>query len=464
MMEDTANRELERCTDRCASSGGSRPGTHTWGKPLKMKDESGQALVLVSLGLCVLLAFLALAIDVGMLFQAKRKLQVAADAAAMAGAMDYLYNGSKTSASTAGKSASSANGYTDGTNATVSVVEPPADGPNASSAGFVEATVSAPVSTFFMGLSMSGMGLNGTSSMTVEARAVAAAPTNGQACIWLMDATGTDLQVQGAYDIEAPGCGIYMNSTSSNAVSVTGNGGTLNAKFADAVGGSVGHQTNPTAITTYTAPRTSPWGNLTGPNPSNGTGCTYTSSVTSLTGTFTSAGTGMAGAGNTICFTKAVTLTNATFGAGTLGTTSISQDAVTTSAGTLVFGAGVTISGTVTVYGGTIDIYSGTFSQPSNTIVNVVAPTSGTYNAIAIMQPPSNTTELQVQKGSNNQVLDGYIYAPGAEVYLQDNGGGLTATGIVASWMYDKSSSITIPSYDAAHPTTTPNRVLTLVE
>ena len=80
------------------------------------------------------------------------------------------------------------------------------------------------------------------------------------------------------------------------------------------------------------------------------------------------------------------------------------------------------------------------------------------------MQPSNNTTELQVQFGSNNQTLDGYIYAPGAEVYLQDHGGGITATGIVADWMFDKASTITIPSYDKAHPQTTRNRVVTLVE
>jgi hypothetical protein len=80
------------------------------------------------------------------------------------------------------------------------------------------------------------------------------------------------------------------------------------------------------------------------------------------------------------------------------------------------------------------------------------------------MQPSNNTNDLQVQFGSNNQTLDGYIYAPGAEVYLQDHGGGITATGIVADTMYDKSSTITIPSYDKAHPSTTPNRVVALVE
>jgi hypothetical protein len=135
----------------------------------------------------------------------------------------------------------------------------------------------------------------------------------------------------------------------------------------------------------------------------------------------------------------------------------------TLGAGTYVFEKGVTLSGTVTVNSGTIDVYSGTFTQ-GNAILNVTAPTSGTYNGIALMQPATNTTDLQVQFGSSNQTLDGYIYAPGAEVYLQDHGGGTTTTGIVAKSMFDKASTITIPSYDAAHPTTTENRVVTLVE
>ena len=40
----------------------------------------------------LLMAFLALAIDVGTLFRARRNMQIAADAAAVAGALDYKYN------------------------------------------------------------------------------------------------------------------------------------------------------------------------------------------------------------------------------------------------------------------------------------------------------------------------------------------------------------------------------------
>jgi len=49
------------------------------------KNESGQAIVVMAIGLVVLLAFAALAIDAGNIYTAKREAQNAADAAAMAG-------------------------------------------------------------------------------------------------------------------------------------------------------------------------------------------------------------------------------------------------------------------------------------------------------------------------------------------------------------------------------------------
>lgn len=52
------------------------------------KGESGQALALVALAAVVLLGFAALAIDVGLMANSRSRLQHAADAAALAGAMD----------------------------------------------------------------------------------------------------------------------------------------------------------------------------------------------------------------------------------------------------------------------------------------------------------------------------------------------------------------------------------------
>ena len=71
---------------------------------------------------------------------------------------------------------------------------------------------------------------------------------------------------------------------------------------------------------------------------------------------------------------------------------------------------------------------------------------------------------MQIQFGSSTATLDGMIYAPAAEVYLQDHGGSVTATGIVAASMYDQSSVLTIPNYNVVHASTSPFRVVTLVE
>jgi hypothetical protein len=412
----------------------------TWIK--RLGEESGQVLVIAALSMTALMGFVALASDVGVLFEARRNMQTAADAAAVAGALDYLYHGTSSAATSAGKAAASSNGVTDGTGgAVVTISVPPADGPNTGNAAYVEAVVKKPNRTFFMGMF-------GVKSLTVGARAVAGTPTTGQACIWLMANSGTALDLQGAYSITATGCGIYVNSPSTDALSVTGNGGTMHTKFLDVVGNSPpSHQTNPTPATINAAPRKSPWGNLTGPTPTNG-GCTTTdSSTTSITGSVTGPGLN-----NSICYTKAN------------GTTGVTLNGATLGPGIYVFEKGVTISGTVNINGGTLDIYHGQFTQNSNSLLNITAPTSGTYNGIAILQPATNTNQLSVQFGSSNQKLDGYIYAPGAEVFLHDNGGGVTTTGVVAASMYLHSSSITIPSYDVAHPTTTVNRVVTLVE
>ena len=57
-------------------------------------DESGQMIVMLAVSLSTLLAFMGLAVDVGLLFHARRQVQTAADAAASAAALDYRYNGS----------------------------------------------------------------------------------------------------------------------------------------------------------------------------------------------------------------------------------------------------------------------------------------------------------------------------------------------------------------------------------
>src|SRR4051812_2727216 len=118
------------------------------------ENESGQVIIFTALFMAGLLGVLALAIDVAMLFRARRNVQIAADAAAIGATMDYYYNGSVSGAQTVGKADATANGITNGAKgATVAINCPPTSGPNASAGGcngFFEAKISQPNATAFM--------------------------------------------------------------------------------------------------------------------------------------------------------------------------------------------------------------------------------------------------------------------------------------------------------------------------
>ena len=58
-----------------------------------LRDDKGQVLVMTVFCMAVLLGMLGLAVDVGVLFHARRQMQSVADAAAMAGATEMFHNG-----------------------------------------------------------------------------------------------------------------------------------------------------------------------------------------------------------------------------------------------------------------------------------------------------------------------------------------------------------------------------------
>lgn len=405
-------------------------------------DESGQMLIVTSLSTMVLCGMLALSIDVGLLFRARRNMQIAADAAATAGALDYYYNSSTVSAASAAQAAATANGVTNGTGgAVVTINSPPASGPNAGTTGYVEAIVTEPNPTVFMSMF-------GFSSVTVGARAVAGTPGASQGCVYVLDPTASDaMDLQGSFDVSVSHCGVIVDSNASDALQFTGGGGSLTAGSVSVVGGDGGQigDSNPTPVT-GAAPANDPI-NITGPVPPNG--CTSTSSATSLTGTVTGPG-----AGNALCFTSAITMSNVTLGQGIY-----------------VFEKGVTTNGNINSGAGgtTLDVYSGALTLNTGTVLGLVAPTSGPTNGIAIMQPASNSNQITIQKGNATGSLTGIIYAPAAELYLQDSGGDSSGgisltTDLIVDKLFDKTATLTITSYSAANPTTTPLRAVALVE
>lgn len=86
-----------------------------------LPNESGQALIQMMLAMVVIMVIMALAIDVGSLYAERRKMQNAADAGAMAGAMVLCRDG-EAAARTAALSIAQANGAQNIT------IDPPANG------------------------------------------------------------------------------------------------------------------------------------------------------------------------------------------------------------------------------------------------------------------------------------------------------------------------------------------------
>ncbi len=447
------------------------------------EDESGQMLVMTALSLTILLGFVALAVDVGMMFRAQRNMQIAADAAAVAAALNASYNTVNSSTPTSAANAAAAlNGVAA---SYVTVNTPPQFGWH-TGVGYYEVIISTPNPTIFMNIF-------GMHSINVAARSVAGIIPS-PSCIYVLNntTTGTSLYVKGGASggdaIDASGCSIQVNSPSPNAICDQGSA-TISSPGIY-VAGSGGQSTSGQCNKTPTggAPVTS--GGLAQPDPYNNfIGPTSASSTPPCTMDTTTSSIGSAasyaspGAGNAVCFTNAISLGDKN------GTLQLGS-------GTYVFLNGVTMNGSVQVTNGTLDVEQGQWTQ-NNYTLGIIAPTSGIYNSLAFMVPSTNTittcgnsgnsvgitfppTCVQLQFGSGGSgtgscpapsstvtntpgTLDGIIYAPTSTVWLQDSGGGVQATGVVAWNLYDN-SQICITSYNQQNPSTTPLKTISMVE
>jgi Flp pilus assembly protein TadG len=185
-----------------------------------LRNQNGQALIITLISFTVLLGFVGLAVDVGYMFYIKRQLQVAADAAALAGA-SVLTAGTPTLSiiTTVANHDAVLNGITTGTNgATVTVTWPYTPQnmcANCTSNNFVEVAVSQTKQTGFMSLF-------GTNPTTVAARAVAFAQ-NSPGCMFTLNQNGAAPNGGGIFlngallFVDAPTCAIYIDSASNTS-------------------------------------------------------------------------------------------------------------------------------------------------------------------------------------------------------------------------------------------------------
>jgi len=452
-------------------------------------NEDGQVLVITALSMILLMAFLAFAIDIGMLFRAKRNAQIAADAAAIAGGLDYKYNSSATSAEAAAVAAATANGITstgtcpisDTTDTYVCINIPPVYGPNAGSPGYVEALISQPNQTIFMGL------VSHNNLMAVGARAVVGSGA-GAGCIWTLAKSGKDVSLTGSGSITAQNCNIYDDSSASNALTLTGSG-SVSAQSIGIVGsysktGSGSLTPNPP--TTGIAPAADPLSSLTAPTITSGT-CTGTSAACNPSNT---------GSGNLVVSPGNYTSISNT-GSGTVtlsaGNYVISGDLKNTGSGSLILGAGnytiggnfsstgsssltlgaglYTIGGNLTLTGsGSLSGVGVSFyTQGSTTVtgsgnMDLTAPTTGADNGILFFQSRTDSSSMSIT-GSGGDVIQGIVYAPDAALTLTGSGSMSVSLDIVVdSLAVTGSGSIKDTNYAVVTNPDSPLGKLVMVE
>lgn len=386
-------------------------------------DESGQTLVLAALCLIVLIGFLGLAVDAGVLRYQKRQLQNMADAAALAGALEVAAcNGSTNCAAlqTAAQDALTENGFTgsalltncasrSGTKLEISVNNAPcalSNDPNKGNTSYVEVVVSAPISLVFARV----LGVN---SVLMMARAEAMRPP--VTCVTVLDPSGSKALLLDSGSTATADCRVIVESNSSSSVQCTSS--SITATVIALVGS--GTESNCSVNGTLQL-------NASLPSPANPLASLATPSVPTC-GT-TTQGSILHGSPSALTITGNVTLypdlaycggitikngAKVTFEPGVfvLGTSN--------SAGGLAVDVGATVSGTgVTIYNyGSTGAVTFSYSSFSSGGVSLTAPTSGTYGGILFYQDKRNTTQATLLGSRNwNTVLQGVYYFPTAKV------------------------------------------------
>ena len=441
------------------------------------RDEKGQTLVLTALCASCLLGFMALGVDMGLVFRAHRNLQIAADAAATAAALDYFYNSSTgatgriAAAKTVGTNAANANNVSTANGATITINdgnEGTITTPWHNSSGYFEAVLTEPAPTAFMAAF-------GFSTMTVKARAVAGTPNGvNKSCVYVLNPTGnlgpgggggngngngggngngnggndSTVFLQGSFDLNAPNCGITIDGTASDTLYYNGAGGSTSAAWIAVVGGAGGNSSSYTPQPVKTAPVSDPFNAYSVPTAAD------------CSGQPVATATGNIGSPNTITCDSATSITNATF-----------SGTVVLTASNVSFGGNIQ---TNTTSGGTLVFATGGFSEGSNTVFNM-SPQVGTATtpkllpSVVMAAPTTNTSVMQLQFGNSCGTFNGIVYMPNADFYFQDSGGdhsgGLTFNiNLIVGELDDKTSTLNINGYTPPVGTPDPLNIVALVE
>jgi Flp pilus assembly protein TadG len=226
-------------------------------------DKKGATAVVMALGATAIIGITGLAIDVASWEVNVRKMQGAADQAALA-ALTVANSNAGGDKTTEAKAVAATDGFVDGQgNVTVTVNQPPSQGSHKISSA-LEVVITQPQSLMFTGLFL-------TTAPTATARAVALS-SPGSMCVMALDTTGKtaigSVDLSGKTTVNMPNCDLYNDSPVAASTELAGSS-SLSARNIFLSGGySDSNGTTMSAsgsMKTYTAPMPNPYGSLTIP-------------------------------------------------------------------------------------------------------------------------------------------------------------------------------------------------------
>ena len=397
-----------------------------------LRDDSGQTLVVTAafMGL-VALGFLAFAVDVGMLFREKTMAQGAADAAATAAAEEAAAGNSSNEQAVANAIAK-LNGFdtTLPTNPATVTLQAPASG-NFTGSSYVQATVSRPIPTIFMGAFSSQF-----HTQAVSAQAIVGAGQTSQTCVCLEGTSGEVLNLSNNSTLTASGCGLVDNSSSSNAVGIVGSA-TLNALTLGTVSSSWDNSSNINNGGSISSSTTIVQGITSSCAPAMPAAPSYSSCAADPGGSYGTFTWGPSSASGVVCYTSLTVGANGstcTLNPGTYVITTGNLHFESGSGGhSNLGGNGVFfyLTGTATLAidnGANVNLVAGGATESGGS----TAPTVGVYNGIVVYQATGDATAISLQGGSSTY-LNGAVYAPSAAITVGNGSGAIMDGGVVAS-------------------------------
>ena len=407
------------------------------------KGEAGQSLILVTFSLSFLLGMIGLAVDLGWSYYRRQAAQAAAESAAGAAAVAAMTNSTITCSNSVCQAATAcpanpttpaatniasgclyakANGFVNSGRQTVQMTANLTSPPSASGIGtlyWVTANVSEQNPQLFSGL------LGGHTFGSIAAQATAAVMQGSISnCVYVLDAHASQAFMDsGSNSLLQTSCGVYVNSNSSTAVVVNGQGH-VNAPVIDVVGNYSACNNGQDCFYSPSFPLTNqtavadPFASLPAPTYS---GCGGSTSTLQLNQGNYTISPGVYCGGIVVSGNAHVTLNPGTY--------------ILNGGGLNMNSANANIAGTGVTFYNTANGYSyGPVIITGQSTVNLSAPTSGTYNGILFYQDRSITSSSSNQiDGTSNPHITGSLYFPTTPLLITGGSASTPFTGRVVS-------------------------------